>query len=408
MALIKMEDNPMKYYVGLDISNIDTSICIVDQEGNIVKEAKVLSDPASIDAYLQKTGMQFEAIGLEAGALSHWLVNGLREKKWNVICIDSRFMAAILTTNINKTDRNDARAIANAIRCKNYREVHIKSIESVKTNCLLTARKILVRQKQQLKGTIRGLLKTFGIKLGKGSECIRSDIQGVLLLEESTPNEYTLSAHVDWSVFESLIVCVEKLGEQLKVLDHKLDALARSDKVVQRFLTHPGVGVVTAFSFKAEIDDPTRFKKSRSVGAYLGMSPRQFSSGETIKQGRVSKHGSSEVRALLHEAGVVLITRTKAKSKLKKWGLKKKQKMKTQKTGMAVGRRIAINLHQMWIKDRDFDPQMDVGELDCGESVQRKPKEKKTKQRNVDECCHKMKSKKREAEKKEKKGNKVA
>ena len=366
----------MKRYAGLDISNIDTSICIVDQDGNIVKEAKVSSDPSAIDVYLQKTKLTFERIGLEAGALSHWLVNGLRMKKWLVICIDPRFMSAILSTNINKTDRNDARAIANAIRCKNYREVHIKSIESVQTNCLLTARKMLVHQKAQLRGTIRGILKTFGIKLPKESKFIRNDIKSALP-EEHLPNEYRLSDYVDWSVIETLIVCIEGLEEQLTVLEHKLNELAHNDKVVQRFLTHPGVGVVTAVSFKAEIDDPTRFKKSRSVGAYLGMTPRQFSSGETIKQGRVSKHGSSEVRSLLHEAGVVLITRTKEKSKLKTWGLKKKQKMKTQKTGMAVGRRIAINLHQMWLKDMDFDPQMDVEELDCRKKTQQNEKKEK-------------------------------
>jgi len=142
----------------------------------------------SIDAYLRKTKMQFERIGLEAGALSHWLVNGLRTKKWPVVCIDTRFMAAILATNINKTDRNDARAIANAIRCKNYREVHIKSIESVQTNSLLTARKMLVHQKVQLCGTIRGILKTFGIKLQKGIKCMRIAIKDAMLFEDHAPN----------------------------------------------------------------------------------------------------------------------------------------------------------------------------------------------------------------------------
>jgi hypothetical protein len=241
-----MEDNPMKYYAGLDVSNAETSICIVDENNNIVKEAKVSSDPLSIYRYLQKTGLQFEKIGLEAGSLSHWLVTGLRSENLNVICIDSRFMAAILAVNINKTDRNDARSIANAMRCSNYKEVHIKSIESIKTNCLLTARKALVHQKTQLSNTVRGVLKTFGIKLPKGMKSIREAIK-------------------------------------------------------------------KAVSFD--------------------------------------------------EAGIILISRTKAPSKLKSWGLKKKRKLKTQKAGMAVGRKIAINLHRMWIEDRDFDPQLDAEEF---------------------------------------------
>jgi transposase len=378
-----MEDNPMKYYAGLDISNIETSICIVDENNNIVKEAKALSDPESIHRYLKKTGLQFEEIGLEAGALSHWLVTGLKKQGLNIICIDSRYMAAILSVNVNKTDRNDARAIANAIRCNNYKEVHIKSVESIKTNCLLTARKALVRHKMHLSGTIRGILKTFGIKLPKGKESVRQAIKEAISFDMFSPDEYKVSSHVDWSVIEVLIVCCEKAEEQLEILEKKLAVLAKNDRIIQRFLTHPGVGVVTAVSYKAEIDDPTRFKKSRSVGAYFGMTPRQFSSGETIKQGRVSKNGSSEVRALLHEAGVVLITRTKAKSKLKNWGLKKKQKLKTQKAGMAVGRKIAINLHQMWMHDKDFDPHLNVEELLGEEARLEAEKQHKKEQRQM-------------------------
>ena len=353
----------MKYYAGLDVSNAETSICIVDENNNIVKQAKVSSDPFSIHRYLQKTGLPFEKIGLEAGALSHWLVTGLRNENLNIICIDSRFMAAILAININKTDKNDARSIANAMRCNNYKEVHIKSIESIKINCLLTARKTLVHQKIQLSNTIRGILKTFGIKLPKGIKSIRKVIQKAISFDEVGHEKYKNSSHVDWSVIETLIICCEKVEEQLHVLELKLEFIAKSDKVVQRLITHPGVGPVTAVTYKAEIDDPKRFKKSRSIGAYFGMTPRQYSSGETIKQGRISKNGSSEARALLHEAGLALITRTKSKSKLKSWGLKKKKKLKTQKAAMAVGRKIAINLHRMWIEDRDFDPQLDAEEF---------------------------------------------
>ncbi len=353
----------MKYYAGLDVSNAETSICIVDEDSNIVKEAKVASEPECIHRYLQKTRLQFEKIGIEAGSLSHWLVTGLRNEHLNVICIDSRFMAAILAVNINKTDRNDARSIANAMRCNNYKEVHIKSIESIKTNCLLTARKALVHQKTQLSNTIRGMLKTFGVKLPKGIKSIREGIKKAILFDEASSEKHKISSHIDWSVIETLIACYEQVEEQLHVLELKLESIAKNDKIIQRFITHPGVGPVTAVTYKAEIDDPKRFKKSRSVGAYFGMTPRQYSSGETIRQGRISKNGSSEARTLLHEAGVILISRTKAPSKLKSWGLKKKRKLKTQKAGMAVGRKIAINLHRMWIEDRDFDQQLDAEEF---------------------------------------------
>lgn len=392
----------MKYYVGLDISNKETSICIVDIEGNIVKEAKVLSDPASIHRYLLKTGLYLEKIGIEAGALSHWLVSGLRVYKWNVICIDSRLMAAILAVNINKTDRNDARAIANAMRCNNYKDVHIKSIESIKINCLLTARKTLVRQRTQLNGVIRGILKTFGIKLPKGKKTVQDAINEALAFDEFTPQEQRLSSKVDWSVIDTLVACCKKIEEQLKILEQKLESLAKQDRVIQRFLTHDGVGIVTAMTFKAEIDDPKRFRKSRSVGAYMGMTPSQCSSGEIVKQGRVSKHGSNECRALLHEAGLVLITRTRKKSKLRSWGLKKKHKLKTQKAAMAVGRKIAVNLHKMWIEERDFDRQLDVDGF-CPEEAllegekQRKKEEKQVKAMLLKKGQNRKKTKKEAA-----------
>lgn len=385
----------MKYYAGLDISNIDTSICIVDEDGNIVKEAKVLSDPQSIHSYLIKTGLQFEKIGLETGSLSHWLVTGLRKYGWNIICIDSRFMSAILKTNVNKTDRNDARSIGNAIRCNNYKEVYVKSVEAVKTNCLLTCRGALVKQRLQLNGVIRGTLKTFGIKLPKGKAHIREAIKQAISFDQFSPSEHRLSSQVDWSVIEALVVCVEHIEEQLTVLEQKLAFLAKNDPIIQKFITHPGVGVVTATTFKAEIDDPTRFKKSRSIGAYLGMTPTQYSSGEKVKQGRISKQGSIELRSLLHEAGVILITRTKCKSKLKNWGLKKKKKLKTQKAGMAVGRKIGINLHRMWIEEKNFDPQMESEECLYGteamhEAIDEKNKEikqvkkmRKTKKKSI-------------------------
>lgn len=354
----------MKYYAGLDISNAETSICIVDHEGNFVKEAKVESCPEALDRYFQKQQFELEKIGLEAGALSHWLVAGLRARGWEgVICIDSHLMASILATNINKTDRNDARAIANAIRCNNYKEVHIKSTEAIKTNCLLTVRKTLIKQKGQLYNVLRGVLKSFGLKLSKGLDSPRKAIKEALALEACSPDEHKLSMHVDWSVIESSLCLYEKANEQLKILDQKLEALAKQDEVVQCLITHPGVGIVTAMTFKAEIDDPMRFKKSRSIGAYLGMTPKQYSSGEVVKQGRISKKGSKEVRGLLHEAGVVLLTRTpKRDSKLKRWGLKKRQKLKLQKAAMAVGRKIAINLHRMWLEGRKFDPQLDAEE----------------------------------------------
>lgn len=388
-ASLTMEDNPMKYYVGLDVSNNETSICIVDESGNFVKETKVSTDPEAIHRYLKKTKLSFENIGLEAGSLSHWLVLGLRLKHWTVTCIDSRFMAAILAATVNKTDKNDARSIANAIRCNNYKEVHLKSKESLKINTLLTSRRTLVQEKASIVNVIRGLLKSYGIKMAPKKKSVREAINYAISFDDYSPEDLKLSSSVDWTVIEPLIICVETMAEQIKNLDKKIETMAISDPVVRRLMTHPGVGPITAMTFKAEIDDPSRFKKSRSVGAYFGMTPRQYSSGEIVRQGRVSKQGSTAARTLLHEAGLVLITRTKKKSKLKTWGLKKKRQLKTQKAAMAVGRKIAVNLHKMWIEERDFDPQMNVDDFCPEETLLESEREKKREARLLKEMLKK-------------------
>jgi transposase len=374
----------MKYYVGLDISNKETSICIVDQDNNIVKEAKVLTDPQSIHTFLCSTKLKFEQTGLETGSLSHWLVTSLRAKKWNVVCICSRVMSAVLSTGINKTDKRDARAIANAIRCKNYKEIFIKSTEAIKLNCLLTVRKALVKQHTQLRNVVRGILKTFGIKLVKGaSKPLQQIIRETLAFDEFSPEDERLSSKVDWDVIQTLVESSEKVEEQLKIIEDRIKVLANEDKVTKRFMTMPGIGPVTALTYKVVIDDPKRFKRSRSIGAYLGMTPRQFSSGESIKMGRISKMGATDLRVLLAGAGKSMLTKCKKQSKLKSWGLGKKRKKSSRQVYMAMGRKMGVILHRMWLEEKDFDHKMEEGEFCREEALIEAEKQKRKEERQL-------------------------
>ena len=152
----------------------------------------------------------------------------------------------------------------------------------------------------------------------------------------------------------SLVNCYEKLSVEIQALDKRIEAFAREDEDVERLMTVPGVGIVTAMSFKIEIDDPHRFKKPRNVGAYFGMTPRQYSSGETKRQGHISKCGSSEVRSLLTEAGLVCLTRSKKWSRVKAWGLKVMRKHGAKKAAVAVGRKLAVIMHRMLLDKKDF------------------------------------------------------
>lgn len=336
----------MDHYTGLDISMKETAICIVDEKGKIIKEGKTLTDPSMIAAYLAQTGLSIKKVALESGCLSHWLIEQLRKLNVPVICVDSRHMAAVLATTINKTDKNDARGIANALRCNMYREVHAKTSMSIEKCTLLASRRAIVEQKTHLTNTIRGLLKVYGIRISLSAttnmffEYVKTKIN-----ELSELARYGL---------EELLKAAELLHNQTKAFDKMIKQLAKENEEATRLQTVPGVGPITAMNFIAEIDEPKRFQKSRSVGAYLGMTPTQYSSGETQKQGRISKCGSKELRHLLMEAGFVIITRSSKWSKLKAWGMKLMKKHGLKKAALAVGRKLAVIMHKMLITGEAF------------------------------------------------------
>ncbi|HCJ84439.1 MAG TPA: IS110 family transposase [Parachlamydiales bacterium] len=335
----------MSHYVGLDISMKETVICIVNDKGESVHKGRCKTDPEKITCHLKKTGLIIEKIGLESGSLSHWLVSNLRELELPAICIDSRKMAAILSVQVNKTDDNDARGIAEAMRCGLYKEVSQKSQEAVETGTLMQSRRTLVQQRVQLINAIRGFLKTYGIQLGScGKEEFPERVRKVL------PEALMIAREG----IEGLVNCYEKLCEEIKKMERKIEDLARKDVDVKRLMTVPGVGLITAMTFKIELDNPHRFKKSRDVGAYFGMTPRQYSSGETKRQGHISKCGSAEMRTLLTEAGLVCLTRSKKWSKMKAWGLKVMRKHGAKKAAVAVGRKLAVIMHRMLIDQTDF------------------------------------------------------
>jgi transposase len=335
----------MSYYAGLDVSMKETVICIVNEMGESVHRGRAKTDPEKIAHHLLNAKFKLERIGIESGSLSHWLVERLKEQGFPAICIDARKMAAVLSIRVNKTDDNDALGIAEAMRCRMYKEVTQKSQISIETGTLMQCRKTLVHQRVQLINSIRGFLKTYGIRLGSSGE---------REFPEKVRGRLSEVFEIAKAGIESLLSCYGKLCEEIKKIDRKIEELARNDDDVQRLMTVPGVGIVTAMTFKTEIDDPKRFRKSKDVGAYFGMTPRQYSSGETKKQGRISKCGSTEMRTLLTEAGLVCLTRSKKWSKVKAWGLKVMRKHGAKKAAVATGRKLAVIMHRMLLEKKDF------------------------------------------------------
>lgn len=335
----------MEHYVGLDISMKETSICIIDQEGKVVCQRREKSDPESIAKCLKNTKLPLKLVGIESGSLCHWLVAELKKQGIPAVCIDARHMAIFLASQINKTDDNDARGIAEAMRCKLYREVTVKSQETLELSTVLGVRRTLVSQRVQTLNTIRGLLKSFGIRLGpcgeKGfSAQVKKALEGKLVFAKQG--------------IEALLNMYETLLKEIDTLNKLLKELVKTDEKVKSLMTIPGIGVITALNFKVELGDPNRFKNSYSVGAYFGMTPREYSSGERRRLGSISKCGSREVRSLLTEAGIVILTRCKGWSRLKAWGLKIQKRHGTKKAAIAVGRKLAVIMHQMLVKNSEF------------------------------------------------------
>jgi transposase len=289
----------MELYVGMDVSLKETSICVVDGSGEIVSEGTVISEPAAIAAFVEAKAGSALRIGLETGPTTTWLWHELRALGLPVICIDARHAKAALSMQINKSDRNDAVGLARIMQCGWYKEVQVKSVSCHELRAVLNSRAQLVKIKRDLENQIRGLLKNLGLVIGKAGGTVFTR-----RVEELLGRQGLL-----WEAVRPLLEVREKVRREIAGLYRRLLGLARNDIDSRRSMTVPGIGPITALAFHSAVDDPTRFKRSRSVGAYFGLTPRRFASGELDWSGRISKCGDAMVRSYLFEAAGVLLTR---------------------------------------------------------------------------------------------------
>lgn len=335
----------MKYYAGLDVSQQTTSICIVDEGGSIVAERKVATSPNAIADELK--AFTLTRAGLETGPLSVWLWNELKVRGLPIVCMDARHANAALKMMPAKTDRNDAVGLAQIIRTGWCKSVHVKSAASHEARALLATRSQFVQIRCDLENQIRGMLRTFGILFGKrvGGFAKRA--------EEIVRGELDASPTIR-VVVDSLMKARAGILEQIRLLDAQVRSMARNNSAVRHLMSVPGVGVITALGFVATIDDPARFRQSSSAGAYLGLTPRIYASGETMRSGRVSKRGDDFLRRSLYEAANALLTRVPQFSALKSWGLRIARRGGYRKAKVAVARKLAVILHAMWISGEPF------------------------------------------------------
>ena len=334
----------MELYVGLDVSLKETSICVVNGKGEIVSEGTVISEPAAIAAFIEKKAMGAKRIGLETGPTTTWLWHELRALGLPVICIDARHAKAALSMQINKSDRNDAYGLARIMQAGWYKEVQVKSLPCHQVRALLNSRAQLVKIKRDLENQIRGLLKNLGLVIGKaGGKVFHRRA------EELVAGHRLLQVAV-----RPLLGVRETVRLEIASLTRKLLVMARDNDESRRLMTVPGIGAINALAFCAAIDEPSRFRRSRSVGAYFGLTPRRYASGEVDWTGRISKCGDAMVRSYLFEAAGVLLTRVPQWCKLKAWGHRLWKRIGFKKAKVAVARKLAVILHRMWRDGTDF------------------------------------------------------
>src|ERR1041385_8728846 len=334
----------MDHFAGLDVSVKETSVCIVDDTGKIVREVKVASEPEALLAVLKNPAYRFRRIGLEAGPLSQWLFSALAEAELPVVCVETRHMQAVLKAQINKTDRNDARGIAQMMRVGLYRPVHVKTLRSQKQRMLLTDRKLLQSKAIAIENDLRATLRNFGLKVG-----MVGTVRFEARIRELVENQPDLAVLV-----EPLLIVRQALREQFGILHRRLLAAVRNDEVCRRLMTVPGVGPVVALTYRATVDVPVRFRKSKSVGAVFGLTPARDQSGERDCMGTISRCGDEMMRTALYEAAQVMLMQSTKWSWLKAWAMKIARHRGMKKAIVALARRLAVIMHRIRIDGTEF------------------------------------------------------
>jgi transposase len=336
----------MDYFAGLDVSMAETHLCVMNRDGVVVYEVKVPSTPADIAAALAQAPA-CRRIVFETGRMAPMLYHGLSQLGLPVVCIESRqAYQALKSLATHKTDRNDARGLAHLARTGFFKPVHVKSLPAHALRSLIIARKKLVGQRVTLENQIRGLAVVFGVRLPRA--LTTAFVRQALRASEGITG---LSA-----AMRGLVAARVAVLAAVAAIDADIRRLVRASDACRRLMTIPGVGQLTALAFTAAIDDPSRFRRSRDIGAYLGLVPRRYQSGEVDYTGSISKCGDRRVRTLLYEAANVMLTRYRGMLKLKDWAFAIAKRSTMRKARIALARRLAIIMHAMLRDGTEFKP----------------------------------------------------
>jgi transposase len=329
----------MEYFCGLDVATVETAVCVVDDHGEVHLEVKVATDPQALLAALKPFLSRLRRVGHEAGSLSPWLHPELVKLGIPAVCLETRHVRAAMAAQRNKTDQKDALGIAHMMRTGWFRRAHVKTPEFYRLRLLLTHRRNLKRKFLDLENAIRHSLKAFGIRLkGTGRTGFEAAVREAVAQDELTRE-----------LMDAMLSARAALWKQYKRLHQLVVQFVARHELCRRFMAIPGVGPVAALSFMTAVEDPARFRRSRDVAAYFGLTSRRWQSGTSIDvQGRISKAGDPDVRRALYEAASALMTRFRGKDKVKQWGESLAKRGSHRKAVVAVARKLAVIMHAMW------------------------------------------------------------
>ncbi len=337
----------MEHYAGIDVSLECSSVCAVDAGGKIVREGKVASEPEALIAWFRSFGLPLERIGLEAGPLSQWLYARMKQANFAVELLETRHVSDAFKAMAVKSDRNDARNIAQLMRLGWFRPVHCKSLAAQEVRAMLTARKLVQSKLLDVENSLRGILRGFGLKVGKTTPMrfagrIEELVQG-------HPNLRTIA--------QALLRARAVLLAEFKAFEKHVRQASRLDAQARLLMSTPAVGPVVSLTFASAIDDPSRFTSAKQAGAHFGLTPKKYQSGETDYSGRISKIGDASVREALYQTAHLILTKPiKGCAHLKSWAMRIAKRAGINKAKVALARKLAVILLRMLKDSMPFNP----------------------------------------------------
>jgi transposase len=337
----------MDHYAGIDVSLECSSVCVVDANGKIARESKVASEPAALIDWFRSLGFDLARIGLEAGPLSQWLYAAMKQAGLAVELLETRHVSDAFKAMPVKSDRNDARNIAQLMRLGWFRPVHCKSLSAQEIRAMLTARKLIQTKLLDVENSLRGILRGFGLKVGKTT---RTSFAGrIEELVEDHPNLQEIG--------KALLRARAVLLAEFNGFEKRVRAMSRLHERARLLMSTPAVGPIASLTYASAIDDPSRFTSSKRAGPLFGLTPKKYQSGETDYSGRISKLGDASVREALYEAAhIMLIKPIRGCAQLKSWAMRIARRAGMSKAKVALARKLAVIMLRMLKDNVPFNP----------------------------------------------------